>query len=159
MSNNNCLCNLLACKDCNPGGWLQQKPCHELADDVNRWEDSAAFWNTAACAIARQLDSRHTKHILLVNEALAYLQNGRPEKAAILLQEEQSRIQRERFLPIEEIKAGSFWTSCDGAGIVVQVNCIDVQAGDVHYSWREKTGELKSHSKDSFSFQVRYTQC
>jgi hypothetical protein len=62
------------------------------------------------------------------------------------------------WLTESDIKSGQVWHSCDGAGHKVTiVNC---ENNSVEYSWIEqgeyKKGELRTHKKTVFAFQVRY---
>ena len=62
------------------------------------------------------------------------------------------------WLTESEIKAGQVWHSCDGAGHKVTI--VKCENNSVFYSWIEKgeykKGELRTHDKSVFSFQVRY---
>jgi hypothetical protein len=60
-----------------------------------------------------------------------------------------------RFVDASQIIPGDTWFSCDGAGIKVVVDSVDLDRQEVYYSWQED-GETVKHSKSSFSFQVRY---
>ena len=57
------------------------------------------------------------------------------------------------FIPINQIKPNQTWV---GSGpIYVKVETVDVQHDLVTYSWTENDAK-RFHSKDSWSFQVRY---
>ena len=62
------------------------------------------------------------------------------------------------WLKDNQIKENQVWSSCDGSSHTVTI--IKVENGLVHYSWIErgsyKNGELRTHAKTVFAFQVRY---
>lgn len=60
-----------------------------------------------------------------------------------------------RFIDVTQITPGDIWFSCDGAGIKVVVESVDIDRQEVYYSWQED-GEKVTHSKSGWSFQVRY---
>jgi hypothetical protein len=56
------------------------------------------------------------------------------------------------FFQPEEMAASSQWISA--AGNIVNIERIESER--IYYSWKED-GEMKTHNKDSFSFQCRYS--
>lgn len=63
---------------------------------------------------------------------------------------------------IDDIKAGQEWVGADGN--VVEITGIreiknklgEIIDHEVHYMWKEKNGEIKTHKKLAFAFQCRY---
>lgn len=60
-----------------------------------------------------------------------------------------------RLLEASEIVPGDIWFSCDGAGIQVKIESVDVERATVYYSWEEDNRTVH-HDKSSFAFQCRY---